>query len=277
MALDDLDLDRPDTAGRAAPGRAPERASSLRWIVVALAGVVAGAGLTFWWMSRMQPNTAKPAPTTATDVAIESNRPKRQPIDLPPLDGSDSLLRDLVAALSQHPQLARLLATPGIVRGATTAVVQIGDGRTPVVPLFQPLRPATRLQILGAASGRIDPNSYPRWTPAVSALTSVSPTDAAQLYVNVKPLFDQAYIELGHPGGDFDTAVVRAITMLDDAPAGSGDAVIIRRTNYFEHEDASLRTLPPVQKQFMLLGTDNRRNVIAWLKRFAQALDLKVE
>lgn len=276
MAFDDLHLDRPGGADLGAPARGPDSPSPLRWVVVALAGVAAGAGLTFWWMSRDQPTTATPAPTTATDVAIESNRPKRQPMDLPSLDASDTLLRDLVAMLSQNPQLARLLATPSLVRGATSAVVQIGDGRTPVAPL-QTLRPATRLQITGTGSGRLDARSYPRWTPAVAALTSISPADAAQLYVNTKPLFDQAYIELGHPGGDFDTAIARAIVMLDDVPASAGEPSLIRRSNFFEHEDAALRALPPVQKQFLLIGPENRKEVMTWLKRFAQELELRIE
>ena len=50
----------------------------------------------------------------------------------------------------------------------------------------------SRVGIVGTASGRVDPKSYPRWDNAVGALTSIDPADAAQLYVNVKPLFDQA-------------------------------------------------------------------------------------
>jgi hypothetical protein len=143
MAIDDLDLHRPDAPPPAPPVRSRESASALRWVVVACAGVIAGGLLTYWWMSRSQLTTATPAPTTATDVAVGSSRPKRQAIDLPSLDGSDTLLRELIATLSRHPTLARFLATPGLVRGTTLAVVQIGDGRTPSVPL-QALRPSTR-------------------------------------------------------------------------------------------------------------------------------------
>jgi len=178
--------------------------------------------------------------------------------------------------LSPHPTLARLLATPGLVRGATLTVVQIGEGRSPAAPL-KVLRPPIRLQILGTASGRIDPRSYTRWDNAAAALVSVPPADAAQLYVNVKPLFDQAYSDLGHPDGDFDTAIVRAIGMLDDVPTLADDPQLLRRTNYFEHEDPALRALPPVQKQFLLIGPDNRRKVIGWLKEFASKLDLKIQ
>jgi hypothetical protein len=144
------------------------------------------------------------------------------------------------------------------------------------VPL-KSLRPPTRLQILGTQSGRIDPLSYVRWDSAVGALTSISPTDAAQLYVNVKPLFDQAFIELGHPAGDFDTAIVAAIGMLDDTPTLKEDPQLLRRSNYFEHENPALRSIPPVQKQFLLIGPDNRRKVMAWLRQFAASLELKVK
>jgi hypothetical protein len=275
MAHEDLPLqDRPvsalppDSGGR-------QSSSTGRWIAVAIGGLLAAALVTYWWLSRMQPGTTTPAPTTATEVAVGSNRPKRQITNLPPLEASDGFLKELIAALSRHPTLARLVATPAIVKQTTLAVVQIGDGRTPAVPL-KVLRPDTRLQILGAASGQIDPKSFVRWDAFVAGLTSVSPADAAQTYVNVKPLFDEAYRELGHPGGDFDVAIVRAIQMLDDTPDLPADAVLTKRTNYFEHEDAGVRALPPVQKQFLLIGPENRKKVMTWFRQFAAALDLKL-
>jgi hypothetical protein len=273
MAIDDVRLDRPVPP----PNLPPRAAAPARWIVAGVFGLLAGGLLAFWWMSRAQPGTAAPAPTTATDVPVQSGRPKRQPINLPALDASDTLLRDLVSALSHHPTLARFLATPGLVRAATLAVVQIGDGRTPAVPL-RTLKPSAALKLSGnsTTSGRIDPASFARWDAAAAALTSVSAADAAQLYVNVKPLFDEAYIELGHPGGDFDEAIVRAIQMLEDAPPLPDGAVLLKGQNYYEHQDEALRGLPPVQKQFLLIGTENRQRVLAWLRQFASVLDLNV-
>src|SRR5262245_50093264 len=116
MAFEEIPLDRP--SDRAPIDEPPAPPSGWRWVVVPLAGVAAGAALTFWWMSRSLPETATPAPTTATDVAVGSNRPQRQPMDLPSLDTSDHFLAGLVAALSQNPTLARMLATPGLVRAS---------------------------------------------------------------------------------------------------------------------------------------------------------------
>ena len=107
-------------------------------------------------------------------------------------------------------------------------------------------------------------------------LTSIDPIHAAQLYVNVKSLFDQAYQELGNPNGEFEDAIARAIRTLEDTPQVRVDPVLARRSAYFEHEDPALRSILPVQKQLLLVGPDNRRKIMQWLKQLAANLDLKI-
>ena len=276
MAFDDLPLERSDSSPMRPVMPAPPGSSPTRWIVLGAAALVLGAGLTWWWLSRAQPSTVPPAATTPTEAAVVKNRPKSQNWDLPSLDDSDGFLRPLVAALSQHPALARLLATPGLIRNATLATVQIGDGKTPAAP-FAVLRPTTRLTIIGSApNGKLDPASYARWDAPTAALVSIRSADLAQLYVNVKLLFDQAYKELGHPNADFDEAIVKAIDTLSETPLLDQDPVLVRKQpGFYEHENQTLRTLLPVQKQFLLMGPDNRRKIIGWLKELAETLKLK--
>jgi hypothetical protein len=271
MPYDDLPLGQP-----IAPPPPQRPASSIsRWVVAVAAVVAVGGGLYLWWLTRLPAQPAAPAPTTATEAAVGTNRPAPQPIELPALGESDSLVRKLVSTLSRHPQLARLLATNQLITGAVLTMEQIGDGKTPAAPL-KVLRPGFRLMIMGNETGRIDPASYVRWESDVAALTSVRPQEAAQLYVNLKPLFDQAYADLGHSGGNFDTSLVRAIRMLTDTPEPAAEPVLMRRPAYFEHTDPALRSLRPVQKQFLLLGPDRRARVRSWLSVFAQERDLKL-
>lgn len=264
---------RPRPPRGSVPHRTPP--SPLRWILLGLAAVAAGTLLTLWWLSRAQPAPATPAPTAATQVPVTGGPPKAQEIDLPPLDESDALLRDLVSALSKHPMLAWILVNKSIVRSTVLAVVQIGDGVTPV-GLFGPLKPQTRLQMQTGTS-RVDPATYRRWDQALAALTSINTAELAQTYVNTKPLFDQAYRELGHPNGNFDDAIVRAIRTLDATPDIKTDPVLLKRPGYFEYDDESLRTLLPVQKQLLLLGPAHRERVIAWLRQLAASLALKID
>jgi len=278
MAFDDFPLERSDPSPPHHVVPPSAGSSPTRWIVLGAAAIVLGAGLTWWWLSRAQPSTVLPAATTPTEAAVVKNRPKSQNWDLPSLDDSDSFLRPLVAALSQHPSLARLVATQGLIRNATLAVVQIGDGKTPASP-FAVLRPTSRLTIIGSApSGKLDPSSYSRWDAPTAALVSIRPADLAQLYVNVKLLFDQAYKELGHPNADFDEAIVKAIDTLGETPLLDQDPVLVmKQPGFYEHENQTLRTLLPVQKEFLLMGPENRRKIMGWLKDVAAILTLKVD
>ena len=272
MSLDEFPLERPP-----GPRRPPVGSATSRWVILAAGTVIAGALLAFWWMGRTQTPPALLAPTSPTEAARSPSRPNPQPMRLPPLGESDAMLRNLFATLSKHPLLARVLAQPDAVRAAVLAVVQIGDGKTPVVPLAA-LQPSERLALEGgAASGRIDPAGYARWDAPVRALVGINPVDAAQVYVNVKPLFDEAYREVGYPDGDFDDAIVRAIRVLNDTPELSREPVLLSRPAYFEHEDAALRALRPVQKQLLLTGPEHRRQVLAWLRTFAATLELKID
>ena len=274
MAFEEPPLARTPNPRAVAPPP-PEGGSPTRWVVVAALAIAAGAGLAFWWMTRAQPDQVPPGPTTATEGALTSHRPQRQAMDLPTLDSSDAIFREAVAVLSKHPLLTRLMATEGLVRATALTVVQIGDGKTPIIPL-KVLRPSTRIAIVGTEQGRVDPASYPRWNNATSALLSVRPTDAAQLYVNVKDLFDAAYAELGHPGGTVDEAIERAVEMVVKTPQPVDPPELLRRPNYFEHTDATLRSLRPVQKQLILFGPENQSRLTNWMRQLATALDLKV-
>jgi hypothetical protein len=129
---------------------------------------------------------------------------------------------------------------------------------------------------VGATSGPVDPASYHRWDAPTSALVSLSPTDLAQVYVTLKPLFDQAYQDLGHPGGDFDQAIVKAIETLNETPRLTAAPALLVKPGYFEHDDPALKALLPVQRQFLLVGSDNMKQTLAWLRRLASSLELKI-
>ena len=244
-------------------------------MIAGAGAVIAGVALTLWWMSRAQPPAVIPSPTSPSNPTTGSRRPSPKPMQLPSLSDSDAMMREVAGALSRNPLLARLVATRGLVRNATLAVVQIGDGKTPAVP-FAVLRPPVRLQIIGQQSGRVDPASYARWEAATAALVSIPAADAARVYVNVKELFDEAYRDLGYPNADFDVALSKAIRIIDATPASPPDMVLLRREGYFEHTDSSLGSLPPVQKQLLLFGPANRARVQAWLRELAAALELKI-
>ena len=70
------------------------------------------------------------------------------------------------------------------------------------------------------------------------------------------------------------------MTTTDSATDGqaspTADPLLSRNRGYYEHEDPALKALLPVQKQLLLMGPDNRRRLMAWLRHVASALELNV-
>ena len=264
MTHDDLPLHQADPPDPAAP--APRPSSPTRWVIIGAAAVITGALLTLWWMSRAQPAAAVPAPATATEVALGSKRPKRQNLEICRRSASPTRSWPIWSRRCRSTRRSRGCSRPRASCAASRSPsCRSATARRPRSPLAV-LRPLSRLRIIGASPAKIEPVTYIRWDSNVSALLSVSPEDTARVYVNVKPLFDEAYRELGHPDGDFDEAIVRAIRMLDATPNLAGDPVLVERPHYFEHEDPALRSLLPVQKQLLLVGPERRRRLMSWLK-----------
>ena len=128
------------------------------------------------------------------------------------------------------PLLARLLATRELVRNMTLAVVQIGDGRTPAASLAT-LRPRSGSR--PARTARWSRRTIERWESAVRALQSIPATDAAQVYVNVKPCSTRPTANSATRRAISTSAVVKAIRMLNATPEVTGDLVLLTPRRLF--------------------------------------------
>src|SRR5829696_6640077 len=212
----DLDLlkrsDEPPIEGRA------ERAFWL-WLVVA-ALVVATAGAAYVVVQRSRraapaPAEQRPAPRQA---AVRPLGGDAVAIDVPPLDQSDPVVRELVKQITSHPRIAAWLATGGLLRAVTVGVENVADGATPA-GRFRVLRPASPFETAGSGQNlRISDRSHERYNELADAMGSIDPAGAARLYATLKPRLEEAYRDLGHPDTSFDQALERAIVLLLRTP-----------------------------------------------------------
>lgn len=275
MRIDEVSLDRGDTDAPLLPPEPPRRGVTRIVVIAAVAGLLA-ALVYFVWIARKPTPAADPAPTTSTEVPLPTSTPLAIPDEpLPPLAASDSFIRRVVALLSNHPSLARWLASDALIQRTATAIEQVGDGRSPVEP-FGFARPDSR----AAASDRggtmvIDPASYRRWDDTTAVIVSIDPGQAAELYRHVRPLFVETYRGMGHPDGNFDLAIGRAAGRVLGTPVVRQPLAVEQRRGYLEHSEQSLRGLPPVSRQLLLMGPDNVEKLKAWTTRFLQAAGIQ--
>lgn len=282
--LDDLDL-RPrdkgpdefdDSFDPAAEGVPRSDASRTHpAIPVAVLGLVL-IGLYFAFRSGAPAGPTAPAATPApAPVATVAAAPTPAPvrIELPPLNASDIIVRGWVAALSANRDFARWLIPDQLIRKFVSAVDNIAEGEDPIAHIRH-LAPLTRFQAIGPRNAPVaDPKSYRRFDAFASVVASIDAFAAARLYLNLGPLFDDAYAELGHPKGEFHQTLVRALGHLLATPASPRRFDLVRQKVSFSFADPRLEALAPAQKMMLRMGPDNRAKVQAKLEEFRAALE----
>ena len=259
-----------------APPPAPRRSGPVWWAIAAVVVIAAAAALVF--LRRTDPPAPEQAGMAATDVPVGPVTPLGadvEPIDLPPLDESDMVVRDLVRALSTHPSVAAWLTTDGLIRNFTVVVENVAAGRTPSGRL-RVLKPAEPFAVADAGGTVVvDPRSYARYNGIAAAAASVDPQGAARLYAMLKPRIEEAWAEIGT--GPFDRALETAIVKLLEVPAPDGEIALVPKGGVFHYNDTRIERLTQAQKQLVRMGPRNVRTVQQSLRNIALALGIPPE
>ncbi len=245
---------------------------------LALVAVVATALLAVLFFVFRHPSTPAvgpgPGPGAAAAAPLAGASPSpAAPIALPSLDESDGFARQVAAGLSAHPELARWLSRTALVRTLTVVVVNVAAGETPR-PHLEFLAPTQRFRAArGPARSLVaDPGGFAGYDLFADAVASVDADGAANGYRALAPLFETAYVELGHPEGGFAAALDKSIRALLAVPILRADEELVPHAIGFRYADAKLEGLTAAQKQFLRLGPRNVRLVQGKLRELATAL-----
>ena len=201
--------------------------------------------------------------------------PEREPepeVEIPPLNASDPVVRELAAELSASPELASWLVTDELVRTVVVVIDNVAEGTNPSqhVPF---LRPEGRFQIDGDTSApRVSTASYARYDEVAALVASLDAEGIAELYRQLRPLLREAYEELGQPSDAFGDTVWRAVAHLLNAPVIEGRPELVARGPLYLYADETLEYLSPAQRQLIGMGPDNQRRVQRKIREIGVAL-----
>jgi len=275
--LKDLRLDKWET-----PTEPVQRRSGLRvGVIVGMLLLAVGAAGYFLLWRRGQPSPSDVRVHTEQQVArSEPAKPVAEAgeaIDLPPLDQSDAIVRELVGRLSSHPAVAAWLTTDQLIRNFTVVVLNVSNGQTPSRHLIR-MRPKEPFVVSGSGTAlSIDPRTYRRYDAYGDAFAGMDAAGAAKLYATVKPRIIDAYRELGFPEGDFDRALERAIAELLRTPAIDGNVKLVSKSVSYEFADPKLESLSSAQRQLLRMGPRNIRLIQAKLREIAPLVGIRIE
>jgi len=203
------------------------------------------------------PAPPEPAPVTQTPVAIEE--PAAPP--LPPLAASDDLMREQLAAAGVGPQLAALDGSENLLE--TSAALIDGFSRGIVLRKLLPVaRPAEAFTVQ-QRDGRtfMNPASYRRYDKYAQAIAAVDTGVLVENFHRLRPLYEQAYVQLGLKPEEFDNAVIRMLDRIIATPEIEQPIELTRKSVMYRYADPQLEQLSAVQKQLLRMGPDNTRRI----------------
>lgn len=236
--------------------------------------LLAFLGLGIWaWLHWFKSEPAPPeiTPPAPVEPAAEAQPPAPTPPSLPPLDTSDETVRSLVTQLSNHPELATWLVSGDLARRFVAAVDNVARGESPRVHFgfLDPERPFETTYRDGDLI--IDPVSFERYDPIVEVFTTVDAEQAVAIYRRMKPLFDEAYRELGYPDAEFDRTLKRALNRLIAVPIPDGPIELDQRVTSYRFADPALENAAAAAKHLLRLGPSNARRLQGRFKAFLEA------
>jgi DUF3014 family protein len=258
----------------------PRAATRPSWLWLVAVPLVVGTAAAFFLVASHR-NRQLPAQTTQADTPGKALvRPLGGTainIDVPPLDQSDPVVRELVRQLTSNPRIAAWLATDGLIRTFTVAVENVSGGSTPASRL-RVWRPPSGFETV--ARGRdlqIAPASYERYNDLADAAASIDPAGAARLYATLKPRIEEAHRDLGYPDTSFDRTLEQAIVSLLRTPVPDAAARLEPKGIGYAFADPRLEGLTAAQKQLLRMGPRNVRLIQSSLRQIALALGIPPE
>lgn len=256
-----------------------------RWWSIAAIVLLIGAALAAVILYLRRPSGEITVPVTEVAVTDrqEGTEPRRplgpavEARDLPPIDLTDPVVRELLRGLSSRPELAAWLATDGLVRNFVATVDTIANGTTPA-PHLRRLAPSRPFVAEPRGAGFvIDPRSYARYDGIAETAASLDADRLARAYATLRPRLQEAYRDLGYPDGNFDAAMERAIVRLLRTPRVEPDATVRQAPVLYKFTDERLESLSAAQKQLLRMGPRNMAIVQDKLREFGRALGIPAE
>lgn len=200
-------------------------------------------------------------PVNTQEVIIE----KQVDIDLPTLDDSDLWLEDKLPELTWRNELLSLVITDDIIRRFVVFTDNFSQGLLAYEhSVF--VQPQVKFAVDEQSQNadlegeqkvfKWDKETSKRFDVYVDLLRSVDSTTLVQWYVDMKPLIDEAYQELGYQD-DFTYTLQQAIDRVLDMEVPKSAMDINRTSVMYKFQDPELEALDDSDKLLLRIGKEN--------------------
>jgi hypothetical protein len=251
-------------------------------VLVVLA--IAVVGYLLWQSLGQQAAEPVPVPVAVAEIAVEplplppaeDIPPRPEPVVeaideapeppkpvLPSLAESDSMMREQLAAAGVGAELDKLDQQQNLIQQGTALIE--GFSRGLVVRKLLPIDPPKGLFSVELQGEQMfmNPAGYARYDGYAEAIESLDSAVLVNNFHTMRPLYEQAYGQLGLDPDDFDNAVVRVLDRILATPEIEEPIALSRRSVMYQYADPQLEQLTALQKQLLRMGPDNIRRIKA--------------
>lgn len=255
------------------------------WAIIAIIIAAIFAFVVYYYVIAADEDSVSVTPSTTTVTAIQQQEPElelettaeviepevlTEPIEediiepeitLPTLDESDSWFSTKLPTLTWRKELLKLVVTEDMIRRFVVFTDNFSQGTLAYehTPLVTPKTKFTAIeeQTDSGVKWQWDENSENRFSLYVDLLRSMDSDMLVQWYIELKPLIDQAYEELGYPDQDFTEVLHGAITKVLDMEIPKAEPELVRPSVMYKYKDQSLESLDAAEKLLLRLGKEN--------------------
>ncbi len=215
------------------------------------------------------PELSQPPP--APDLTKEPSPPATAKRDLlPPLNESDAFVRAQARSLNLPPTW---IFSDELVRRLAVLIENASRGE---IPSKRPSLFFPKAQFPVRQHGDrlfMDPAGYARYDPYLNQLERIDPTTLATFFNLLKPLLNEALLELGQRGyADVSDAAKTAIDQVLATPVLEGDIELVQPKAMLQYATPSLESLGALRKQVLRMGPNNVQRLHAYLSRLRPLL-----
>ncbi|WDD97614.1 DUF3014 domain-containing protein [Thalassomonas actiniarum] len=183
---------------------------------------------------------------------------------LPTLDESDLWLQEKLPTMTWRKELLKLVIDDDMIRRFVVFTDNFAQGvlayeHSPFV------RPVTSFSAKETKTfdnkhqqvWEWDENSVRRFSLYVDLLRSMESERLVDWYMELKPLINEAYSELGYPDEDFTHTLQDAITRVLDMEIPKETMEVIRPSVMFRYKDPEIEAMDDADKLLLRLGKEN--------------------
>jgi|TARA_B100000315_G_scaffold256614_1_gene302944 hypothetical protein len=208
-------------------------------------------------------------------VVEEEQRPL---FALPAIIDSDQLIRDGVASLSGHGGITDWLGVDELIRKFVVLVDNVARGNIPRqhVPFLTP-RGKFTVTAGNEEVQYLDERSYSRYDLVTEIFISLDTHKAVEFYSLVKPLFHEAFVDLGYPNRRFEDMIFISIGRLLETPDLPQPIALVQPSVMYKFANPRVERLSPAQKQLIRMGPKNTKVIKEKLSEIALELRKAME